>query len=60
MPFKDLREFISSLEEINEIRTVRDADWNLEIGTIAEIDYECRGPALLFDEVAGYPKGYRI
>jgi 4-hydroxy-3-polyprenylbenzoate decarboxylase len=60
MSFKDLREFISSLEQINEIRTVRGADWNLEIGTIAEIDYETRGPALLFDEICGYPKGFRI
>jgi 4-hydroxy-3-polyprenylbenzoate decarboxylase len=60
MPFNDLREFVSFLEEINELRTVKGADWNLEIGTIAEIQYESRGPALLFDEVSGYPKGYRI
>ena len=60
MSFKDLREFISSLEEINEIRTVQGADWDLEIGTIAEIDYGCRGPALLFDAIPGYPNGYRI
>jgi 4-hydroxy-3-polyprenylbenzoate decarboxylase len=60
MAFKDLREFVSALEGIHELRAVRGAEWNLEIGTISEIDYELKGPALMFDEVPGYPKGYRI
>jgi UbiD family decarboxylase len=60
MPFRDLREFISALEKIGEVRTVRNADWDLEIGTIAEIDYERLGPAFLFDEIKGYPKGFRV
>jgi 4-hydroxy-3-polyprenylbenzoate decarboxylase len=32
----------------------------LEIGTIAELNYERQGPAMLFDNVKGYPKGYRV
>ncbi len=39
---------------------VQGADWNLEIGTLDELNYERLGPALLFDEIKDYPKGYRI
>ncbi len=60
MPFRDLREFIAALEEIDELRSVQGADWNLEIGTLDELNYERLGPALLFDEIKDYPKGYRI
>jgi UbiD family decarboxylase len=60
MPFKDLREFILAVNEIGELRTVQGADWDLEIGTLAELNYERQGPALLFDNIKGYPKGYRV
>jgi 4-hydroxy-3-polyprenylbenzoate decarboxylase len=60
MAYRDLRAFIAALEEAGELRTVRGADWDLEIGTISELDYEREGPALLFDEIKGYPSGYRI
>src|SRR5215468_8637057 len=51
---------MGELEETGELRTVNCADWNLEIGALAEIGAEQNGPALLFDEVKGYPKGFRI
>ncbi len=60
MPFSDLRQFVSALEEIHELRTVEGANWNLEIGVITELNYERNGPALLFDQINEYPKGYRI
>jgi len=60
MPFADLREFITAADQIGELRTVRGADWDLEIGTITELNYERQGPALLFDEIKDYPRGYRI
>jgi UbiD family decarboxylase len=56
----DLRTFMGELEEIGELRAVNGADWNLEIGALAEIGAEQNGPALLFDEIKGYPKGFRI
>jgi UbiD family decarboxylase len=56
----DLREFMSALEATHEIRTVDGADWDLEIGAITELNFEREGPALLFDNIKGYPKGYRI
>ena len=60
MPYKDMREFIVALERVGELRVVENADWDLEIGTIAELNYEREGSALLFDSIKGYPKGYRI
>jgi 4-hydroxy-3-polyprenylbenzoate decarboxylase len=60
MPYNDLREFIRAVEKIGESRVVEGADWDLEIGTIAELNYERQGPALVFDRIKGYPKGYRI
>jgi UbiD family decarboxylase len=60
MPFVDLRDFIEKLDEINELKRVNGADWNLEVGALTELMGECGGPALLFDKVKGYPAGYRI
>ena len=60
MPYRDLREFLTALEEHQELRTIQGADWNLEIGTITELNYERQGPAFLFDSIKDYPKGYRI
>src|SRR5947199_123348 len=33
MPFSDLREFIAELDDMNEIRIVEHADWDLDLGT---------------------------
>jgi UbiD family decarboxylase len=60
VPFRDLREFIAALERNNELKTVCGADWDLEIGTLDELNYERLGPALLFDQIKGYPEGYRV
>jgi UbiD family decarboxylase len=42
------------------LRVIRNADWDLEIGTICELNYERKGPALLFDDIKDYPSGYRV
>ena len=41
---------------------IKGADWNLEMGTLAEIIYHAKSepPAILFEEVPGYPKGMRL
>ena len=57
---EDLRQFISLLQERGEVRVVKGADWDLEIGAINEMMAERRGPALLFDQIKGYPPGFRI
>ncbi len=57
---ESLREFIERLDEIGELRVIENADWNLEIGAITEIVAEKKGPALVFDRIKGYEKGFRV
>jgi 4-hydroxy-3-polyprenylbenzoate decarboxylase len=57
----DLRAWIAQVETLRELQHVSGAHWDLEIGAISEINYRRRPPAaLLFDDVAGYPHGYRV
>lgn len=57
----DLRVFLDQLKGTKELRNVTGADWNLEIGAISEIFAErTNSPALLFDEVKGSPRGFRV
>ncbi len=61
MEYRDLREWIKKAERLEEVRTLRNCDWNLEIGAITELVARREdGPAVLFDEIKGYPKGYRV
>src|SRR5437764_14034735 len=58
---RDLRDWLACVDELGELQTVRGADWNLEIGGISELNYRRKpSAALLFDEVPGYPKGFRV
>ncbi len=58
---RDLRDWLSVIDELGELQTVSGADWNLEIGGISELNYRRRpSAALLFDQVKGYAPGYRI
>ena len=55
MAYKDLRDWISTLEEEGELARVRaKVDWNLEIGGINQEVYDRGknrgGPALLFED----------
>ena len=56
-----LRSWLKQADELGEVRTIEGADWDLEIGGVADLVTE-RGssPAVLFDSVKGYPKGYRV
>ncbi|MCO6000331.1 UbiD family decarboxylase [Actinoallomurus rhizosphaericola] len=61
--FRDLRQYIEHLTETlgeDEVRRVEGADWDLEIGAITELLAEREGPALLFDDIPGYPTGFRV
>jgi UbiD family decarboxylase len=57
---KDLREWLQQMSDIGQLKEIRGADPDLEIGIITELNGKRRGPALLFDEIKGYPKGYRL
>lgn len=58
---QDVRSFLQGVQGLGELKTVRQADWNLEVGAITEISgSEPNPPALLFDEIKDYPRGFRI
>lgn len=59
--YRDLREFISLVDELGALRRIDGADPMLEIGGITEVAAgmaDC--PALLFDNIKGYKPGYRV
>jgi UbiD family decarboxylase len=57
----DLRGWLGDIEALGELKEVFGADWNLELGAISELNVKKdTPPALLFDEIAGYPKGFRV
>jgi UbiD family decarboxylase len=57
----DVRSWLRRVEELGELQHVAGASWDLEIGAISEINYRRNPPAaLLFDQIPGYPPGYRV
>ena len=57
----DLRAWLEAMRRLGELTDVIGADWNLELGAISELNVR-RSPnrALLFDDIAGYPRGFRV
>ncbi|HEV8674277.1 MAG TPA: UbiD family decarboxylase [Methylomirabilota bacterium] len=61
MSLRDLTGWLEGADALGEVKTVKGADWDIEIGAITELaQHRENGPAVLFDEVKGYPAGYRI
>ena len=57
--FNSLREFIAKLDELGEhVHIEEEVDWNLEAAAIMRRFNETKGPAVLFEKLKGYPKGY--
>src|SRR2546425_100618 len=59
--YRNLREFIAEVEKLGALRHVARADPRHELGGITEVAAglpEC--PALLFDQIKGYPAGFRV
>ena len=59
--YKDLREFIGLVEKLGALRRIEGADPRFEIGGITEVAAgmaDC--PALLFDDIKGFSRGFRI
>jgi 4-hydroxy-3-polyprenylbenzoate decarboxylase len=58
---QDLRSWIALMEQHGEIQHVTGAEREKEIGGLVDIFQRRSGsPALLFDQVPGYPKGHRL
>jgi 4-hydroxy-3-polyprenylbenzoate decarboxylase len=59
--YKDLREYVAAADRLGELRRVDGADWDLEIGAITEVAARATKPkVVLFDNIKGYPKGFRV
>jgi 3-polyprenyl-4-hydroxybenzoate decarboxylase len=57
----DLRQLIDKFKDINELRVIEGADWELEIVAISYLtSNKPDPPALLFDNIPGYKQGYRV
>jgi UbiD family decarboxylase len=59
--YQDLRDWIEQAKTMDQLREVKGANWQEDIGMITEVVGHTRGsPAVLIDEIPGYPKGYRV
>jgi UbiD family decarboxylase len=59
--FTDLRHYISTLEKLGQLKVIEGASCDLEIGAITEMaTSQPNSPAVLFDSIQGYKKGFRI
>src|SRR5215813_13507527 len=60
--YRGLRDWLERVDKIGELLNVNGAHWDREMGGITQMLTESakgKAPAILFDEVPGYPKGYR-
>ncbi|MEY3552137.1 MAG: hypothetical protein RL735_485 [Pseudomonadota bacterium] len=61
MANKDLRDWLKGVEAAGELKIIKGAEPKEEIGGIVDIYMRKMGsPAVLFDEIPGYPKGSRV
>lgn len=61
VPYDDLRGWIAAAEKLGEVRVVKGASWQKEIGMAADlVMHSDEAPCLVFDEIPGFPKGYRV
>src|SRR3954468_23635714 len=59
--YDDLREWLALAERTGEVREVKGATWQEDIGLAAEAILRAEnGPCVVFDEVPGCPKGFRL
>jgi 4-hydroxy-3-polyprenylbenzoate decarboxylase len=59
--YDDLREWLDLADRLGEVRHVKGATWQEDIGLAAEAVLRAEnGPCVVFDEVPGCPKGFRL
>src|SRR5256886_6447121 len=59
---RDLRSWIDEVGKLGELARINGADWDVEIGAITELGHHRgeKSKAILFDQIKGYPEGYRV
>ena len=60
MAMEDLRSWLSEIDGMGKLKVVDGADPHLELGILAEVNCKRRGPVMLFDNIKGHAKGFRI
>ena len=59
--YDDLREWLAIAERLGEVRTVKGANCEEEIGLAAEAVLRAEhGPCVVFEDIPGCPKGFRL
>ena len=58
---QDLRRWIREAAAVGELATLKEVDWRIEMGSLADlVGRQTQNPALLFDRIPGYPAGHRV
>ncbi len=61
IPYEDLREWLEQADRLGELRHVTGASWQEDIGLATEvISHSDTAPAVLFDDIPGVEKGFRV
>jgi len=61
MTYEDMREWMVEAEKLGELRVVKGASWEKDIGLAAEVVLHDEGaPCIVFDDVPGCPPGFRM
>jgi 4-hydroxy-3-polyprenylbenzoate decarboxylase len=61
MTYEDMREWIIEAEKLGELRVVKGASWEKDIGLAAEVVlHDENAPCIIFDDVPGCPPGFRM
>lgn len=61
VPFDDLRQWMEEADKLGELRKVDGASWEEDIGLATELlQHDEKAPTVLFDNIPGVPKGYRV
>jgi 4-hydroxy-3-polyprenylbenzoate decarboxylase len=59
--WRDTRGWLDQVASIGQLRVLKDVDWERGIGEVTEIaDHTAGSPALLFEQIPGYPAGHRV
>ncbi len=56
----DLRSWLKQVNELGQLKHVDGADAHLELGILAEVNCKRRGSVMLFDNIKGHARGFRI
>ncbi len=62
LAYRGLRDWLEQVDKMGELLRVNGAHWDREMGAITQMLTESgkgKAPTILFDEVPGYPQGYR-